>query len=329
MRPAASSNLNRMKKLLWSILCVACLSCEKTSKLEQEIAAIPISLEVIRFDRVFASTPPDSLQMLKAKFPQFFPEQFPDSVWLQRMTDTLQRELLDEVALAFPDEELLQSDLEDLFRHYRYYFPEETTPKVYTLTTDVDYRNRIVYADSVLLIGLDNYLGSEHRFYEGIQEFVKSDFRKEQIPVHAGRELARAHVRGIQDRSFLSQMLYYGKIHATVSRLYPSATPAALLDYTPEQYEWALANEDEIWRYFVERELLYSNDRKLADRFLEPAPFSKFYLELDNESPPRLGQFLGWRIVESYMRNNDVSLQALMGVRGQELFEKSNYKPEK
>lgn len=329
MRLAKASNVTQMKKLLWCILCVGIFSCEQTSKLEKEIAAIPIDLEVIRFDRAFARTSPDSLAELKAKFPQFFPEQFADSVWLQRMTDTLQRELLDEVALAFPEEGLMQETLEDLFRHYLYYFPGETTPKVYTLTTDVDYRNRIVFADSVLLIGLDNYLGEDHRFYEGIQQFVKSDFRKEQIPVHVGRELARSHIGGIRDRSFLSQILYYGKMHAAVSRLYPEASPAAVLDYTPEQYDWALANEDEIWRYFVERELLFSNDRKLADRFLDPAPFSKFYLELDNESPPRLGQFLGWRIAESYMRNNDVSLQALLAMSGQELFEQSNYKPEK
>jgi hypothetical protein len=32
------------------------------------------------------------------------------------------------------------------------------------------------------------------------------------------------------------------------------------------------------------KEMLYSDDQKLTSRFINPAPFSKFYLEIDNES---------------------------------------------
>jgi hypothetical protein len=38
-----------------------------------------------------------------------------------------------------------------------------------------------------------------------------------------------------------------------------------------------------MWRYFIEKELLYSVDQKLIPRFINMAPFSKFYLEIDNE----------------------------------------------
>jgi uncharacterized protein YjaZ len=59
------------------------------------------------------------------------------------------------------------------------------------------------------------------------------------------------------------------------------------------------------------------------------APFSKFYLEIDNESPGRVGQWIGWQIVRSFMENNKVSMQEMIKMDAKELFEKSKYKPKK
>ena len=100
-----------------------------------------------------------------------------------------------------------------------------------------------------------------------------------------------------------------------------------IIDYTPEQYEWAMANETDIWTYFVENKLLFDTDSKLLSRFINPAPFSKFYLEFDNDSPPRLGRYIGWQIVKSYMERNNVPLQMLPGKTNDEIFKEANYKP--
>ena len=67
-----------------------------------------------------------------------------------------------------------------------------------------------------------------------------------------------------------------------------------------------------MWRYFIENEIFYSDDPKLIPRFINPAPFSKFYLEIDNESPGRVGAWIGWQIVRSYMKNNEVSFADLL-----------------
>ena len=67
----------------------------------------------------------------------------------------------------------------------------------------------------------------------------------------------------------------------------------------------------------------------LANRFMDPAPFSKFSLELDNESPGRLGRYMGWQIVRAFMNNNEVKLNQLLNLSAEEIFKKSNYKPKK
>jgi uncharacterized protein YjaZ len=74
---------------------------------------------------------------------------------------------------------------------------------------------------------------------------------------------------------------------------------------------------------------LYSADAKLGNRFINLAPFSKFYLEIDNESPGRIGCWVGWQIVRSFMKNNKVSVQDMIKMNANELFEKSKYKPKK
>ena len=75
--------------------------------------------------------------------------------------------------------------------------------------------------------------------------------------------------------------------------------------------------------------MLYNSDGKLAERFIDEAPFSKFFLEIDQESPGRIGAWFGWQIVQSYMNNNKVPLQKVMLIDNEEIFNRSKYKPKK
>ena len=101
------------------------------------------------------------------------------------------------------------------------------------------------------------------------------------------------------------------------------------MGYTVDKYDWVLANESFIWKYFVENKLLYSTDTKLYTRFIANAPFSKFYIDIDKESPGSVGVWLGWQIVRSYMKNNNVTLQHLLQTNSEEIFKRSKYKPRK
>ena len=65
------------------------------------------------------------------------------------------------------------------------------------------------------------------------------------------------------------------------------------------------------------------------NQFIFDAPFSKFYLEIDNESSEKIGQYIGWQIVKSYMNNNDVSLTELLKTSPKDIYNKSKYKPNK
>ena len=50
---------------------------------------------------------------------------------------------------------------------------------------------------------------------------------------------------------------------------------------------------------------------------------------MDDESPGRVGVWIGWQIVRSYMKNNNVTLQELFAKDAKEIFDNSKYKPKK
>jgi gliding motility-associated lipoprotein GldB len=319
---------NSMNKILIILSLLVCLtSCTEDTKTPPEIKAMSVDMKVRRFDQLFAAASKEDLAPLKAEFPYLFSKKFPDEYWAQRFTDTIQLEINEEIAKVFPDFESEKASIEDLFRHIKYYFPETTVPKIVTLTTEVDYRNKVVLADSLLLIGLDTYLGADHHFYVGIPKFQSKNFRKEQMPVDIAAAFAKTKANRLRQKDFLSEIIHEGK-KLYLMQLLLSETPAhEILGYTPEELLFAQENEKNMWEFFVKNELLYSTDRKLLSRFINPAPFSKFYLSFDNETPGRVGRYIGHEIVKSYMDNNDVSLKVLLNQDATIIFANAKYKP--
>ncbi len=310
-------------------LCFMVVGCADDQKVKEEVQNINVNVKVLRFDRDFAEAGPLDIPGLKNTYPYLFPAQYPDSVWEAKLKDTLQMELLYEVGKAFPNFNKETQDLELFFKHVKYYFPTISLPTVVTITSDVDYNNRVILADSLLIIGLDNYLGQDHKFYGGIQKYISFGLEKEYMVSDVAAAFAKKVNPYPRDRAFLSQLIYYGKELYLKDKLLPLESDASKIGYSQEELDWAKANEEMIWRYFIERELLYSTDTKLAIRFLDQAPFSKFQLELDNESPGRIGRYIGWEIVRSFMEKNNVTLQQLLSLPADEVFKRSKYKPNK
>ena len=304
-------------------------SCNDEAKLPEEISQIPIDLKVVRFDQKFATVDSSGLDDLITAYPFLFPDTYTREFWIEKIKDTIQLELNKEVGEAFPNFDEEQNDLETLFRHIKYYYPKTSIPEVITITSDVAYRTPVILTDSLLIIGLDNYLGPEHHFYDGIQRFYTQNFRKEQFDVDVADVFVSKWVRRKYNRRFLDEMIYHGKRLYIMEQLLTLKDKNEIIGYTPDQYDWAIANEVDIWKYFVENELLFDSDRSLLSRFINPAPFSKFYLSFDNDSPPRLGRYIGWQIVKSYMQRNNIPLQMLPEKSSDEIFKQANYKPRK
>ena len=91
--------------------------------------------------------------------------------------------------------------------------------------------------------------------------------------------------------------------------------------------QWAFENEKNVWDYFISNEILFSTENSLDYRFLNDSPYSKFNSSLDNGSPPRIGAFIGYRILESFIKRTNYNIQEILNISPQEILKKSNYNP--
>jgi gliding motility-associated lipoprotein GldB len=310
------------------VLCLFFLSCNQKSKVEKEVEEIPVDIKVERFDKVFFETKPQDLPKVKKQYPFFFPGN-DDSVWVQKMNDPIWREVYEEVQKKYSNFEPVRKEFNELFQHVKYYFPKTKIPKVITVIGEMDYNAKSIYADSLVVVALELYLGKNHKFYE-FPNYLKENFEERQIMPDVVSSFSYRNIPNSIDKSLVAQMVFEGKQLYAKDLLIPEYTDAEKMGYTPEQIKWCEENEAYMWRYFIENEMLYSEDPKLRARFIAPAPFSKFFLEIDNDSPGRVGAWIGWQMVRSYMKNNsDVSLADLFKIEPKEIFEKSKYKPKK
>ena len=319
-----------MKKLIF-LLISSCffIQCKKNDAVEMVDIKKSIDLNIERFDKLYAATTSKTLPDLKSQYPFLFPTQFPDSIWYAKINDPIFKELNVEVAKQFPDNKKFEDDIEMMVSRVKYYFPEEKNPRVITLVNEVLIDKKAFYTNDLILISLDTYLGKNHKFYEPFAEYQKANLETNQILPDLVTNFAFRKIVPSQDKTLLSEMIYYGKLHYLKDLLLPETPNYQKIGYTELQEKFCIENESQMWSYLVTEKLLYDNNIKNYQRFIEDGPFTKFYLDIDKESPGRVGQWLGWQIVKSYMENNEATLDQLLKTEPTVIFNKSGYKPKK
>jgi gliding motility-associated lipoprotein GldB len=322
-----------MKKILvFTTIIVLLISCGNDNNHNVDVSDITATVKVRRFEQAFFEASPANLSKLKRQFPLFFSPATPDSIWIAQMTDTLNLELFHETQKIFPAFDKEKIAFEELFKHVKYYYPSWKEPEVNTLMNYIIYPDRMIYASKFnkLLVSIDNYLGEDTPIYAEVPAYMRAQMKPSQLISDASMVIGEQFVTKPYDTHFLAKMIYAGKKLYLNDLFIPNKTDAEKINYTQEQIQWAKDNEPFIWEYYVGREMLYSNDKKLDKYFLELAPFSKFFLEVDAESPGRIGQWIGWQIVRAYMAHNpDVPLDKMLQMEAEEIFKKSKYKPRK
>lgn len=176
--------------------------------------------------------------------------------------------------------------------------PAVRWPEIYGVV--LTYNQSVVSADSVMLVGLNHYLGPDYEPYSYFDEYQRYAKQKRLIPYHVAEALVSLAYpyRPSADATALSRMVYEGAVVESVLRLLHSTDIPAALGYTDEAYEWAVNNEAPAWNAMIEKSLVHTSDPTEIDRLVRPAPHTSI---LHPSSPGRMGRFIGHRIVRSYM----------------------------
>lgn len=274
----------------------------------------------------------DEIQALEEKFPIFFINDASVDYWKSFYKNAEVRKIYGFSKAAIAGKKAAISDeLSTALKYYQHYYPNYPIPEVYAWTSDFQSAEPNLITDSVAFIFLEHYLGAENEYYSKMPKYMGEVKSTDYLVPDFIAELSKRFVqKKMQDNSLVNEMIYQGKLLYFADALMPNTEDYRKIAYSPEKLEWCKANEGKVWSYFVNKELLFSVKKSDRQRFIEPAPFSKFYLPVDRESPGRIGAWIGWQIVRSYMENHpEVSLQELMEDKNsKQILNKSKYKPE-
>ena len=126
----------------------------------------------------------------------------------------------------------------------------------------------------------------------------------------------------------IDQILKNGKKLFIIKKLLPDIQDSVLLDYSKEQMDWLRDNEQELWSFFIKKNLFFTTDDYEIKRLISPAPNSQA-LGMPRKSPGYTGNYLGYRIVAAYMkRNKEKTIESLIKDKNAEkILSKSKFKP--
>jgi hypothetical protein len=333
--------LIRIIRVLFIVLFLSLVGCNNgKQRLNVDLSKIiQPEIKIHRYDLDLFKVSPSQLQygleVLKSEYRFFLDTDLSNPVKLGEMKDYLEspRNLgfYEAVKSRYKNVRPLEKELSDAFGHYLYYYPGAKIPRFYTYISSGDYDYPVQFADSVMLIGLDNYLGRDFKPYvtDGLPIYRIYRMNSENILPECMRVLANViYPTGLPGNNLLEQMVEAGKRLYFIDAMIPQTEDRFKIGFTKEQDEWIVKNEEHVWAALIGNRMLYTTDSKLIRAFMADGPFTA---EFSKEAPPRLGEWLGWQIVRKYMENQPgVSLPGMMKEKdAQKILSLSGYKPEK
>ncbi len=320
-------NIKILRSFIFSLPLIF-IQCDDESKVD--VSKVLVDIKVIQFDKVFYS---GTLKKLKKEYPVFFTSHVSDSIWLTKQKDSIELDLLNKSNEVFGDFSSQTVSIKRLFQYIKYYFPKFISPEVYTYISKIDYKYPILLTDSLLFIAKDMYLGDKaQKYYSHFPNYLTMQMDKKYLLTDIAENIINKIVPLPKETpKMLDLMVYHGKILYLLDLFLPNIDAEYKFKCNSKKMRWAIDNEKEIWTYFIQKKILYTSSRKNKKRFIDEAPFSKFYLEIDNNSPGKIGRYLGWKIIKSYMHEYpNVNLQEMiLNTNSQEIFMKSKYKPQR
>lgn len=329
-------------RLLILAILVFSFGCgDKGCELPEEIAKIPVEVQIERLEKPFfaADSKADIAEFIKAN--PYFTEQYlqqgeypSDSAFINPLYGLATNPALDSLAqqamYTFADMEEQEKQLEGAFKVLKYNYPEFEAPQVKTFVTGLGTLGNDLYvSDSLIVFGIDYFIGPEAKYRPQAYEYILNRYEPGKMVPAAMLLLSnRFNDTNFTERTLLAEMIGMGKAYYFVKEVLPCVPDSLIISYTDKQIADVFHNEGRIWAHFVEKELLFDKTPFNINKYIGERPNTP---EIDATAPGRIGAWLGWQIVRKYMeRNPEVSLPELMAETDyRKIFDGSKYKPEK
>ncbi len=200
-------------------------------------------------------------------------------------------------------------DIEDGFKRLHALAPTEPIPDIILMTSGYNWGVYPRPRENYVAVGLEHFIGHDHPILNTLPPRLFPEYRKLRMhPDLMTVNVFRGWVQvNFQDRIFgtklIDEVLYMGKVLWLVDKCMPDLHKHLLMDWTPNELAWAEANEENIWIELQPADILFESNRTIYSRWLTEGPFTRAGA-IPQESPDRLGVWMGYQIVDDYMNAN-------------------------
>jgi hypothetical protein len=219
----------------------------------------------------------------------------------------------------------LKNQFSDAFKNLKYYYPDFNPPKIQLVITGLE--TDVMVTDSLIIIGLDYFLGEGARFRPNMYEYMLQRYHKNfvvpsVILLYGISE--RYNKTNPTDKTILADMIAYGKAYAFTKHILPCTPDSVLTGYTQREIEGAYYNEQTIWKRMLEDQVLFGTSHIVKQKYIAERPKT---LEVSAQCPGRIGMWVGWQIANKYLDETGKKLPDLMKEEeAQRVFKISNYR---
>lgn len=263
--------------------------------------------------------------------------EIPDSImrldFAAFLSDSMTLDLLDQVAKVYPADYDFTTRFRNPSKRFTYFFPDKKFPEITTYVSgysragaaDMD---QTLFSGKYLGLGLHYLMGDSFRYYPvDIPQFIRRRCAPEFITVLAFNRIADGLIappNPMNAPSLVDRMIHAGIRIEFLKEMLPEQPDSNILFYNAKQMEWATFYEGRVYKEIQAN--LYSVDNVLFETYLEETPFTK---TLSRDSAPRMGQYIGWKMVQAWRNENpDITIAELIQMRDfRKILKESHYRP--
>ncbi len=213
----------------------------------------------------------------------------------------------------FSDLSLYKRDMINGFKHLKFHFQRGKIP-TYIIFMNSFFASSAFSTNHEIGIGLERYLGEKAGVIRELPandfpEWIKKGFDKHFMTRDVLCSWIMTHYVEEVNGNLAQEMVRWGKILYLTQAALPDLNPAVILRYSDQSYQWAMKNEYSFWNYLVNQKILFKSDELTKVNILKDAPFTIGY---DAKSPDRMGQFIGFRIIQKYMEATGCNVSEML-----------------
>lgn len=235
-----------------------------------------------------------------------------------------------EIDAVFGDFSDYKKQIENAFTYIKYHYPKTPDIKIYTYNSGFNYG--VFPVGNEIGIGLEMYLGKENKVTQALPHQNFPDYLKaNMVPQNLIPDLIRGYallelIPEQKEDDLLATIVQEGKALLAMDAFLPEMEDHLKIRYSKEQLQWCSDNEKNIWKEVIDNKWLYDSNAKMIAQFTNESPFTA---TLPQDSPPRVGAWLGWQIVKAFADDNpELTLRQILDEKDSRKMLRS-YKPKK